>query len=229
MKTRVALISVFLSAILLGGCLKAIDTGLDEESVQGKFVPRMPAGWMLIGPVDGQEAFDFLGGYDTEIKRSGSRSFCVFAVSVSGDDQARLTQRFSAEAFRGQRVRFSGYLKANRVSEWAGLWMRVDTDTKQAYAFDDMEDRSVSGTAGWTLGEVVLDIPDDAVSIYLGAHIFGRGQLWVDECRFEVVGDDVPTTDKYRLQGGYNRRFVIPDFLRDEPLNLDFDEDEISL
>jgi hypothetical protein len=229
MRILVVTISVLVSVILLGGCLKTIDTGLDEESVQGEFVPRMPGGWMLYGRVDGQEAFDFLGGYDTEIKRSGSRSFCVFAVSVTSDDQARLTQRFSAESFRGRRVRFSGYLKANRVSEWAGLWMRVDTDTKQAYAFDDMEDRSVSGTAEWTLGEVVLDIPDDAVSIYLGAHLFGRGQLWVDECRFEVVGDDVPTTDKYRLQGGYNRRFAIPNFLRDEPLNLDFDEDEISL
>jgi hypothetical protein len=91
-----------------------------------------------------------------------------------------------------------------------------------------MEDRPVSGTAGWTRGEVVLDIPEDAVSIYMGAHLVGRGQLWVDGCRFEVVGDDVPTTDQYRLQGGYGRRFVIPDFLRDEPITLDFDEDAIT-
>jgi hypothetical protein len=228
MKMRAAPIIVILILIPLGGCLKAVDRGLTEETIQGEFIPRVPDGWVLYGPVDGEEAFDFLGGYDTEIKHGGSRSFCVFAVAVTSDDQARLTQRFSAEPYRGRRVRFAGYLKANRVNKWAGLWMRIDTDTKQAYAFDDMEDRQVSGTADWARGEVVLDVPDDAVAIYLGAHLFGRGQLWVDDCVFEVVGDDVPTTDRYRLLGGYDRRFAIPDFIRYEPVNLDFEEYEMT-
>ena len=35
-------------------------------------------------------------------------------------------QTFKADAFRGERVRMSGYVRSKEVSDWAGLWMRVD-------------------------------------------------------------------------------------------------------
>jgi hypothetical protein len=186
----------------------------------------MPSGWSLFGPTDGQEAFDFYGGYDAEIKHSGERSVSFLAIEVSKDDHARLTQRFVADLYRGKRVRFSGYMKTNMVNGWAGLWMRVDTATKVGWAFDDMEDHEVSGTTEWTQYQVVLDVPEDAAAIYLGAHLYGRGQVWVDDCTFEVVGDDVAATDGSRLRGGRDRTFSIPPFLEDEPVNLDFEDTE---
>lgn len=208
------------------GCLKSVDRGLDEQSIEGDITPQIPAGWSLFGPVDGQPAFDFYGGYDAGIKRSGVHSVTFLAIEVTKDDQARLTQRFVADRYRGKRVRFSGYMKTNMVNGWAGLWMRVDTDTKVGWAFDDMEDLGVSGTTDWTQYQVVLDVPEDAATIYLGAHLYGRGQVWLDDCRFEVVGDDVPATDGSRYRGGRDRTFSIPPFLEDEPVNLDFEETE---
>jgi hypothetical protein len=227
MKRTVGLVTVaaILLCVLGGvGCLKSIDRGLTEEKIQGEMTPVMPYGWWVFGRVDGQEAFDYYSGYDSEVVRGGKRSMSVIGVSVTSDDQARITQRFSAIEYRGKRVRFSGYIKTNQVGEWAGFWMRIDTDTKQAYAFDDMEDRPITGTADWTEGDVVLDVPENAVVIYLGAHMYGRGQIWVDDCAFEIVGNDVETTDRHRLQGGYDRQFAVPDFLRDEPVNLGFEE-----
>jgi len=208
------------------GCLKSMDRGLDEQSIEGDITPRIPAGWSLFGPIDGQEAFDFYGGYDAAVKRSGAYSVSFLAIEVTKDDQARLTQRFVADRYRGKRVRFSGYMKTNMVSGWAGLWMRVDTVTKVGWAFDDMEDQEVSDTTDWTQYQVVLDVPEDAATIYLGAHLYGRGQVWLDDCAFEVVGDDVPATDGSRLRGGRDRTFSIPPFLEDEPLNLDFEATE---
>jgi len=165
-------------------------------------------------------------GYDEAIKHGGSYSVSFLAIEVTKDDQARLTQRFVADRYRGKRVRFSGYMKTNMVNGWAGLWMRVDTVTKVGWAFDDMEDREAKGTTDWKRYQVVLDVPQDAAAIYLGAHLFGRGQVWVDDCAFEVVGDDVPATDGSRLRGGRERNFSIPPFLDDEPVNLDFEETE---
>lgn len=208
------------------GCLKSVDRGLDESSIEGEITPTLPAGWVLFGPVDGQEAFDFYGGFDTAVKRSGRRSATFLAVSVTNDDQSRLTQRFLADPYRGRRVRFSGYMKTNRVAGWAGLWMRIDTASKVGWAFDDMEDVAVSGTTDWKRYQVVLDVPQDAAAIYLGAHLFGRGQVWLDDCRFEVVGSDVPATDGSRLRGGRDRTHSIPQFMEDEPVNLDFEETE---
>ncbi len=208
------------------GCLKSVERGLDRESIEGDITLQVPAGWVLFGPVDGREAFDFFCGYDEAIKHGGARSATVLAVDVSNDDQARLTQRFVADRYRGERVRFSGYIKTNRVNGWAGLWMRVDTATKVGWAFDDMEDVAVSGTTDWMPYQVVLDVPEDAAAIYIGAHLYGRGQVWVDDCRFDVVGEEVPATDGARLRGGRDRTFSIPPFLDDEPVNLDFEEIE---
>lgn len=201
------------------------DKGLKAELIQGDVTGEIPPGWVLYGPVDGQPAYDFFGGLDKKIKHGGSRSVSFYATDVSRDDQARLTQRFLSDRYNGKRVRFSGYLKTNLVSEWAGLWMRVDTASKQFYAFDDMEDRPVSGTVDWARYEVVLDVPENAATIYFGALLFGRGQVWLDDCAFEIVDSDVPVTNLDRLLGGHDRRLTIPSSLENKPVNLDFEEE----
>lgn len=223
---QLAAIFVLITSLALpSGCLKYVDTGLTEERIEGDITPGYPQPWRLFGRLDGEPAHSFYGGIDRQIYRSGEKCVSFLAVAVTSKDQARLTQRFYADTFRGRRVRFSGYLKANRVLERAGLWMRIDTESKQAYAFDDMENRAITGTVDWTLCEVVLDVPEDAAAIYLGAHLIGRGQVWVDDCSFEIVNNSVPTTDQDRLLGGYQRRYSVPKFLPDAPLNLDFEQE----
>lgn len=223
---RLPLVLAVLGITVVTGCLKSLDRGLDDQSIEGEITQEMPPGWVLFGSIDGEPAFDFFGGTDAKIKRSGDRSATFLAINVTKDDQARLTQRFLAERYRGQRVRFSAHMKTNRVNGWSGLWMRVDTVTKVGWAFDDMEEYEISGTTGWTRYEVVLDVPSDGAAIYLGAHLYGRGQVWLDDCEFEVVGDDVPATDGNRLRGGRNRTYTIPRLIEDEPVNMGFEETE---
>jgi hypothetical protein len=220
-------LTALLVLVAAAGCLRSIDRGLNEQQIQGEIEPMIPPPWRLYGPTEGTLAYDYIGGVDTRIKRSGARSACFLSVEVTNDDQARWTQRFRADRWRGKRVRFAAYLKTYRVGEWAGLWMRIDTDTRQSYAFDDSEDRPLSGTTDWTPMEVVLDVPENAAVIYLGAHMYGQGQVWMDDCTFTEVGEDVRTSDRHRLRGGYQRQFRIPDFLGDEPLNMGFEEDEV--
>jgi len=224
---RPVVIFVFITSLALpAGCLKYVDTGLTEERIEGDITPGFPHPWQLFGRRDGDRARSFYGGIDRKVYRGGEKCISFLAVAVTSKDQARLTQRFHADAFRGRRVRFSGYVKTNRVLERAGLWLRIDTESKQAYAFDDMENRAINGTVDWTLCEVVLDVPEDAAAIYLGAHLIGRGQVWVDDCSCEIVDASVPTTDQDRMLGGYQRKYSIPQFLPDAPLNLDFEQAE---
>jgi hypothetical protein len=225
-RRQLILILIVLGAAGGIGCLKSVERGLDEQSIEGNITQDVPGGWVLFGPVDGEPAYDFYGGADSEITHGGRRSATFFAVNVTKDDQARLTQRFLADRYRGQRVRFSGYLKTNQVNGWTGLWMRIDTVNNVGWAFDDMEEHAVSGTTDWTRYEIVLDVPDDGAAIYLGAHLYGRGQVWLDDCQFEVVGDDVPATDGDRLRGGRKRTYTIPRLMEDEPVNMDFEETE---
>jgi hypothetical protein len=208
--------------LLVAGCMEFADQGLTEQTIEGDLTPEIPEGWDLYGVRDGQPAHDFIGFTDSAIKHGGQRSAGFLSVDVTKDDDARLVQYFAADNYRGKRVRFSGYVRTNRVNGWAGLRMRVDTVTRQRYAFDDSEDRAIVGTTDWARHDVVLDVPEDGAVIYIGVHMFGRGQVWLDDCTFETVGDTVATTDRYRLQGG-RERTSFPGFLRDEPVNLDFD------
>lgn len=219
-------VGLVIAVLSISACIKQVERGLDEETVEGDITPRLPAAWVLFGPTDGKEAFDAVGGFDELIKHGGERSAVFFATDVTNDDQARLTQRFLADQFRGKRIRFAAYLKTNQVNGWAGLWLRVDTIDKHAWAFDDMEDFAIDGTTDWRQYQIVLDVPQDGAVIYLGAHLYGRGQVWMDDCTFEVVGDDVPVTDGQRMRGGYPRVYSIPQFMEYIPVNLDFEETE---
>jgi hypothetical protein len=55
-------------------------------------------------------------------------------------------QVFRADDYRGKRLRLSGYVKAEKIDQWAGLWMRIDGENK-TLGFDNMENRGIRGPA----------------------------------------------------------------------------------
>jgi hypothetical protein len=120
-------------------------------------------------------------------------------------------QTSKADDFRGQRVRMSGYVRSKDVADWAGLWMRVDGAKNEALAFDNMEKRPIKGTADWVRCEIVLDVPGSAQNIAFGLLLTGKGRVWMDDLKFEVVGKDVPTTGA-SLNQESNNTFANLDF-----------------
>ena len=122
-----------------------------------------------------------------------------------------LMQGFRADHYLGKRVRFTAFVKTERVKSWAGLWMRVDGATKPV-AFDNMHDRPITGTTGWQQYEVVLDVPENATSISLGVLLVEAGEIWLNSAKFEVVEPTVLPT---------NGDAVLKPV---EPTNLDFEQ-----
>ena len=104
------------------------------------------------------------------------------------------------DEFLGKRVRMSSMLKTQNVSNWAGLWFRIDQkDSEETLGFDNMhdgeKDRSIKGTTDWTEYEIVLDVPLNATKLAYGVLLVGTGQVWFDNIKFEVVDKSVPTTN----------------------------------
>jgi hypothetical protein len=123
-------------------------------------------------------------------------------------------QMFSAEEYRGKRIRLSAYVKAENVENWAGVWMRVDTGVDRARkttAFDNMQDRPIQGTQGWTQYFVVLDVDPEANAVAFGILLAGKGAVRIDDVTFDIVGSDVPTTGN------------APGVATASPRNLDFE------
>ncbi len=166
-------------------CLTVAPPGAAAQSFD-----RLPPGWHRVGAP--QVAADYFIQLDDKTKHGGARSLRIQSTRLDARSFAGVTQGISAEPYRGTRVRLRGYARVSDVSQWAGLWMRIDGPT--VAAFDNMRGRPFMGTADWTSADVVLDVPADATAIYVGALLTGSGTLWIDDFEFDSVPQSVPAT-----------------------------------
>jgi len=169
---------------------------------------REPEGWLLAGSHPG----DYEMGIDRKIVHQGKASGYLRSRRDSAGGFGTMMQMFKADAYRGTRLRLTGFLKTENVEQWCGLWMRIDGKDQEMLRFDNMSNRPVKGTTAWNPYSVVLDVPRDSVAIAFGVLLCGKGRVWADTLRFDVVNETVPTTD-------------VPDEeeLPDGPVNLDFE------
>ena len=121
-----------------------------------------------------------------------------------------IMQSIAAAKYAGKRIRFEASVRSENVSDWAGLWMRINRGTA-IVGFDNMQKRPIKGSQGWTRYDVVLDVPADATDISFGALLTGPGELWLSQVKFDSVGADVATTSP-----------TAKDSLPSEPGNLSF-------
>jgi hypothetical protein len=171
---------------------------------------QLPAGWIKAGskPAEYEMAVDTTGC------RSGRACAFIKGKGAEPDGFGTLMQTFAAGDYRGMRLRLSGYVKAEGIQDWAGLWMRVDGPARgrdQVLAFDNMQDRPIKGSSDWTRYEIVLDVPPESVDIAFGILLSGAGQAWLDDLSFEVVDEDVGVTG------------AAPQVVAPRPRNLDFE------
>jgi hypothetical protein len=127
-------------------------------------------------------------------------------------------QSFDAGPYRGTRLRLRGYARLSRVSRWAGLLMRIDTPT--VIVFDNMQGRPLQGTRDWKQAEIVLDVPDDADAINIGAILLGSGTFWIDDFELDTVPRSVATTGRASPREGPESG---PSRLAPAPTNLGFE------
>ena len=83
----------------------------------------------------------------------------------------------------------SGYLKTENVADgYAGLWMRIDPSV----AFDNMNNRGITGTTGWTKYEITLDMnAEKTKQIVIGGLLVGKGKIWIDDLKVSIDGKDI--------------------------------------
>jgi len=143
-------------------------------------------------------------GIDTAIESAGTPNLTLRCDTKEGGFVG-VMQNFIANDYVGKRVRFSALVRATGVEDWAGLWMRIDDKDRPNSAFDNMQNRPITGTSDWTPYSVVLDVSTKAQGIYFGVLMTGKGQVWISDLRFDVVGDDVPSTDQLSGKSGLSK------------------------
>jgi hypothetical protein len=151
--------------------------------------------------------------------QDGKKAATIKSIAKKNKGFGSLMQNCLPDNYLGKRVRLSGMVKTQVVSDWSGLWFRIDQKgSQQNLGFDNMhngkKDRSIKGTTAWTKYEIVLDVPLNASYIAYGALHVGTGQIWFDDFKFEVVNNSIPTTGE-----GKDTLMSSKD-----PVNLDFEK-----
>jgi erythromycin esterase len=154
---------------------------------------------LRVGPPQGWFGTAPGGTYEvglTDTHRSDASSLYITGTN----DPTRfgsVGQSLKPDMYRGQRVRWSAWAKHESLEATeAGLWIRVDGPTG-VLAFDNMDDRPLTGSADWHLISVVVDVPDEALGFTIGALMQGSGIMLLDDGKLEIVGTDVPVTRVY--------------------------------
>ena len=148
-------------------------------------------GWMVAGnaPQDYE--------YGTEVQPAdGSRAaFIKSKPAAEGKGFGTLMQMVGADEYRGGRWKLSARIRTADAHK-AQMWMRVDGPGGTMKAFDNMDDRPITGDSGWKRYEIVLDVPADSTAVAFGFFLFGGGQVWADDFKLERVSESTPVTGK---------------------------------
>jgi hypothetical protein len=164
----------------------------DNESYAGDDWPGLlPKGWLRWGAPEGGYEI----GMDFQVFHINKNSGTIKALAArDGAGFGSCFQKFGAPPYRGKRVRFSGYTKTLGVTGHCGLVMRVLDIYSGDLAVENTYDMGGTGTNEWAKREIVMDVPEHAGVLSIGASLYGEGHMWFDGLVFEEVGLDVPLT-----------------------------------
>ena len=208
---------------VLAGCDSIIDSLADAPPPAPPRTPLMypgfPARWIAGNGSPPQ----FESGRDFSVRRSGSASGYIRSLSMQVENapSGSIIQEMRADAYRGKRIRYSGWIRTSEVGgDGVGLWLRGDG--ARIGPFDNMNDRRLSGTNDWKYLSIVVDVPQLTVGLAFGALLVGPGIAWVDDLNIEVVDETVQVTaplgerlydDSAQVAGYYSRRSLRPTHL----------------
>ncbi|WP_245994968.1 hypothetical protein [Mangrovibacterium diazotrophicum] len=193
---KISILSV--AAGLITAALVLTNTDLKAQEIKG---------WFLAG----SHPKSYVIGLDKTVFKSDGSSAFLESKEDNIEGFGTLMQRASAEDYRGKRVKMTAYVKSKDVVKWSGMWLRIDSAERgKSLGFDNMQDRPIKGTTDWTKYEIILDVPEESVSLNYGILVAGTGKVWFDDVQFEVV-DKLTTEETQKelpLQSPTNLNFA---------------------
>ena len=154
-------------------------------------------------------------GLSKKIHRKGGVSAYIrLKKGRSSRGFAQFLQFVSASAYQGKRVRLSGFIKANATQ---AVWFKLVLGSsmgRKTLEYARVAPKGKPDKKGWYKIEIVQDIPKEATRITIGCGLKGKGPLYCDDFKLEVV------SNKTALTPNSNKRKRKK--LSSSPQNLDF-------
>ena len=95
--------------------------------------------------------------------------------------------------YEGNTIRLDGFMKIKNVGKgFAGLLLRID-GASGTLAFDNMEQRNITGSKDWQQYSITLEYPEEAENIFIAGILVGKGEAWFDDLVLTIDGKEVQT------------------------------------
>jgi hypothetical protein len=163
----------------------------------------------------GNKPDSYKTGIDNTVFKNGQKSVFIESTDNNIEGFTTIMQTCNAKNYSGTKIKMSGYIKSENLSDWAGMWLRIDPKAgSEPLGFDNMQDRPIKGTSDWTKCEIIMDIPEESGTLNFGVLISGTGKIWFDNVSIEILDNNIPKTIKD------SNISMVPE----KPQNLDFEE-----
>lgn len=162
---------------------------------------ELPKNWQKAGA----NPVAYLVGIDKNIAYTGAQSAFLTSIAdnIEHNDNVVLTQVMLLDAYRGKRIRFSAFIKAQDVTGKSGLWLQTSSEkNNEIVEFANTDHDPIVGTVNWTRRSIVIDISELGHFLYFGAYLEGAGKVWVD-------GISIETIERNTELARYNQRNII--------------------
>lgn len=184
MKQKTLSILVTIPLFLFSGITMA------QETNQNQIVPK---GWMKVG----SKPEHYIVGTDNKNVYTNKKSMFIQGMYECNEkDFGTVMQNIGAKNYLNKRLKLSVHLKSNDWQGWAGIWLRTNDKKNKVLTFENTQNRPIKGTTDWQLQEIVLDIPQTTDYIAFGIITSGKGMLWADNIKLDIVSNDTPLTAK---------------------------------
>lgn len=142
----------------------------------------------------GQNLNRYRTGYEEVATENGEKE-AVYIKASRGNRMtyATLMKSVNLEQHRGKRIQMLTKIKTKRADSVAA-WVKIDGN-EATLAMDNMANRRLTGTQDWTEASIVIDIPEEAISMTFGFLMRGKGYAWFESPQLQFVGQDVATTN----------------------------------
>ncbi len=168
-----------------------------------------PAEHTIITGWTSVDAAGYEAGIDRKVAHTGHASVFLKSVTPDASSGYAARQRIQADAYRGKRIRITGWLKTDRAKGGSAIWLRVDYANGD-YVLDGMLE--LGPAPGWRRSALIADVGADAIGISFGVRMKGQGEIWADDFAMETVAKTVRTNTierrPYRVTTGKEEAIV---------------------
>ncbi|HEY5005351.1 MAG TPA: bifunctional nuclease domain-containing protein, partial [Ktedonobacteraceae bacterium] len=129
---------------------------------------------------------DYACGIDTAIGINGATCGYIKSSVSAPRGHGILRQTIRSKCYHGHYVRLIGNMKTADVENQASLYIQLD-----GIGNDEFREKSLRGTTDWSEQSVMVFVPEQRGGmIRFGIILHGKGQVWLDNVRLELVESD---------------------------------------